>query len=109
MMDDGCDPKTERDSMFFMPQQIGGHRIAFNDANGVSRVPSYLDTKGDLHLVLRDEQGRPDVSRPEAASHDKNVDTARRDRLSSQGSVHWIALHPNEMEYSQQVSPEVRK
>lgn len=70
MMDDGSmnlcfdDAKTERNCLFFMPKF--GNGIAFNDASGDSRAILYLDTNGAPHLLLRDDQGRPLVSLPEA-------------------------------------------
>lgn len=70
MMDDGSmnlcfdDAKTERNCLFFMPKF--GNGIAFNDASGDSRAILYLDTNGAPHLLLRDEQGHPLVSLPEA-------------------------------------------
>ena len=70
MLDDGSmnlcfdDAKTERNCLFFMPKF--GNGIAFNDPNGESRAILYLDTSGAPHLLLRDEQGHPLVSLPEA-------------------------------------------
>ena len=70
ILDDGSmnlcfdDAKTERNCLFFMPKF--GNGIAFNDANGESRAILYLDTNGAPHLLLRDDQGHPLVSLPEA-------------------------------------------
>jgi hypothetical protein len=70
MLDDGSmnlcfdDAKTERNCLFFMPKF--GNGIAFNDASGESRALLYLDTNGAPHLLLRDDQGHPLVSLPEA-------------------------------------------
>jgi len=70
ILDDGSmnlcfdDEKTERNCLFFMPKF--GNGIAFNDASGESRAILYLDTKGDPHLLMRDNQGHPLVSLPEA-------------------------------------------
>ena len=70
LMDDGSmnlcfdDAKAERNCLFFMPKF--GNGIAFNDASGESRAILYLDTNGDPHLLMRDDQGHPLVSLPEA-------------------------------------------
>lgn len=70
MIDDGSmnicfdDAKNERNCLFFMPKF--GNGIAFNDTKGESRAILYLDTTGAPHLLLRDDQGRPLVSLPEA-------------------------------------------
>jgi len=70
MLEDGSmnlcfdDAKTERNCLFFMPKF--GNGIAFNDPSGNSRAILYLDTNGAPHLLLRDDQGRPLVSLPEA-------------------------------------------
>jgi hypothetical protein len=70
MLDDGSmnlcfdDAKTERNCLFFMPKF--GNGIAFNDTKGDSRAILYHDTNGAAHLLLRDDQGRPLLSLPEA-------------------------------------------
>jgi hypothetical protein len=70
MLDDGSmnlcfdDAKAERNCLFFTPQF--GNGIVFNDASGESRAILYLDTNGAPHFLLRDEQGHPLVSLPEA-------------------------------------------
>jgi hypothetical protein len=70
MLDDGSmnlcfdDAKAERNCLFFMPKFGSG--IAFNDARGESRAILYLDTNGAPYLLMRDDQGHPLVSLPEA-------------------------------------------
>lgn len=70
LMDDGSmnlcfdDAKAERNCLFFMPKF--GNGIAFNDASGESRAILYLDTNGAPHFLMRDDQGHPLVSLPEA-------------------------------------------
>jgi hypothetical protein len=70
MLDDGSmnlcfdDAKAERNCLFLMPKF--GNGIALNDASGESRAILYLDTTGAPHFLLRDEQGHPLISLPEA-------------------------------------------
>jgi len=58
------DAKAERNCLFFMAKF--GNGTAFNDASGESRAILYLDTNGAPHLLMRDGQGHPLVSLPEA-------------------------------------------
>lgn len=70
MLDDGSmnlcfdDAKTERNCIFFVPKF--GNGLVFNDGSGNGRALLYLDTNGAPHLLLRDDQGHPLVSLPEA-------------------------------------------
>jgi hypothetical protein len=70
MLDDGSmnlcfdDGKAERNCLFFVPKL--GNGVALNDARGETRAILYLDANGAPHFLLKDEQGRPLVSLPEA-------------------------------------------
>jgi hypothetical protein len=43
-----------------------GNGVALNDARGETRAILYLDANGAPHFLLKDEQGHPLVSWPEA-------------------------------------------